>query len=82
MIDLGTLFGLLEHDQSLAAYCPKCCRRSVLPLADLVAQGKGSLRLPIKVRCRDCGGVGTLQVRPPVPDWTNANGWTNAYFTS
>ena len=46
-----------------------------VPLAELVAQGKGSLRLPIAVRCRDCGEPGRLQVRPPMPTWKNANGW-------
>ena len=50
MIDCSTLAGLHEHDYLLAAYCPKCERWSVLPLAELVAQGKGSLRLPIRVR--------------------------------
>jgi hypothetical protein len=67
MIDLGSIEGLLEHDHGLAAYCLGCDRWSVLPLADLVAQGKGLLRLPIKVRCRDCGEAGRLQARPPVP---------------
>jgi hypothetical protein len=50
MIDCSTLAGLLEHDHKLAAYCLRCDRWSVLPLAELVTQGKGSLRLPIKVR--------------------------------
>ncbi len=36
-------------------------------LAQLVRQGKGSMRLPLAVRCRDCGQPGTLQVRPPMP---------------
>ena len=67
MIDLGTIAGLLEHRHQLAAYCPACERRRVLPLAHLVANGKGSLRLPIKVRCINCGGPGRLQVRPRVP---------------
>jgi len=41
----------------------------------MVAQGKGSLRLPITVHCRDCGEVGRLQVRPPVPQRSGARGW-------
>jgi hypothetical protein len=41
---------LLKRDQGLAAYCLRCDRWSELPLADLVAQGKGSLHLPITVR--------------------------------
>lgn len=67
MIDLGTLAGLLEHHHELAAYCPHCERWRVLPLAHLVANGKGSRRLPVKVRCVECGGPGRLQVRPPAP---------------
>lgn len=67
MFDLATIAGLLEHDHQLAAYCPRCERWRVLPLAHLVANGKGSLQLPLKVRCLECGGPGRLQVRPPVP---------------
>lgn len=77
MIDLGTLAGLHEHEHTLAAHCARCGRWSVLPLAELVAQGKGSLRLPINARCRDCGERGTLQVRPPVPT-RGAGGWGEA----
>jgi len=66
MIDLDSIAGLHQHDHRLAAYCPRCDRWSLLPLAELVAQGKGSLRLPVRGRCRDCGEVGRLQVRPPV----------------
>lgn len=74
MIDLGTLAGLLEHEHGLDGYCQRCDRWSALPLAELVAQGKGSLRLPIAVRCRDCGERGRLQVRPPVPT-RGQGGW-------
>jgi hypothetical protein len=75
VIDLGSIAGLLEHEHELHAYCHSCNRWSVLPLADLVAQGRGSQRLPFTVRCRDCGATGRLQVRPPMPAWTNTNGW-------
>ena len=75
MIDLGSLAGLHAHDHQLAAYCPRCDAWRLLPLAEMVAQGKGSLRLPITVRCRDCGEVGRLQVRPLMPTWSNTNGW-------
>jgi len=47
MIDLGTVAGLHSHNHELRAYCPRCDRWSVLPLALMVAQGKGSLRLPL-----------------------------------
>jgi hypothetical protein len=74
VIDLGNLAGLLEHEHTLAAYCPRCDRWRVLPLAELVATGHGARRLPITVRCRACGDVGRLQVRPPVPT-RDAGGW-------
>ena len=75
MIDLGSIAGLHEHDHELRAYCPRCDRWAVLPLANLVCLGKGSLRMPITVRCQQCGDRGQLQVRPPMPAWTNTNGW-------
>ena len=75
MIDLGSIAGLLNHEHELHAYCHSCNRWSVLPLANLVAQGRGSLRLPFTVRCRVCGETGRLQVRPPVPSHPRAVGW-------
>jgi hypothetical protein len=75
MIDLGTIAGLHEHDHQLAAYCPRCDARRVLPLAETVAAGQGARRLPIRVRCRACGEFGQLQVRPPMPAWISSNGW-------
>jgi len=45
MTGFSSLAGPLEHHYGPAAYCPLCSRRSVLPLAQLVAKGKGSLRL-------------------------------------
>jgi hypothetical protein len=75
MIDLSTLAGLHEHRDQLAAYCPRCDRWSVLPLAELVAAGHGSLRLPVPVRCSACGSPGQLQVRPPVPTRSPVGGW-------
>jgi hypothetical protein len=75
MIDLGTLGGLFEHQHELHAYCLRCDRWRVLPLARMVAQGKGSLRLPLRMRCRDCGQTGQLQVRPPMPSHPRASGW-------
>jgi hypothetical protein len=77
MADCSTLAGLLEYGHKLAAYCPQCSRWSLLLLADFAAQGKGSLRLPLKVRCRDCGEVAPLQVRPPVPA-RGLGGWGEA----
>ena len=59
-------------------HCLRCdCWAVLLPLVRMVAQGKGSLRLPIRVRCQDCGEVGRLQVRPPVPT-RGLGGWGEA----
>lgn len=44
-------------------------------LAELVAQGKGSMRLPIRARCRGCGEFGRLQVRSPGPTRSGSTGW-------
>ena len=74
MIDLGTLGGLLNHGHAVAAYCQRCDRWEVLPLAELVAAGHGARRLPIRVRCRDCDEVGRLQVGSPVPT-RGPGGW-------
>jgi len=75
VIDLGTVTDLHEHRHRLDACCPRCDRWGELPLADLVAAGHGSRRLPITVRCQDCGEVGRLQVRPPVPTRSGSVGW-------
>jgi len=75
MIDLGTLAGLQSHAHELHAYCTTCDRWSVLDLKRMVRDGHGERRLPIRVRCRACGEPGQLQVRAPMPTWTNANGW-------
>ena len=66
MIDRGTLAGLLEHRHRLDAYCSRCDRWAELDLTAMVAAGLGDRRLPITVRCRGCGEVVRLQVRPPV----------------
>jgi len=67
MIDLGTLAGLHEHHHRLDAYGPRCDRWAELDLAGMIDAGLGEGRLPIRARCRDCGDLGRLQVRPPVP---------------
>lgn len=75
MIDLGSIAGLLARDHELHAYCGRCDRWAVLPLAEMVAAGHGSRRLPITVRCRWCDAIGRLQVRPPMPAHSTATGW-------
>jgi hypothetical protein len=75
MVDLGTLGGLLKHGHSLACYCARCDRWVVLDLATMVADGHGERGLPIRVRCRACGEVGHVFVRPPVPTLGGSVGW-------
>jgi len=75
MIDLGSIAGLHAHDHELHAYCTRCDRWVVLDLAAMVRDGHGERRLPITVRCRHCGEVGRLQVRPPVPTRVGTVGW-------
>jgi hypothetical protein len=75
MIDLGSVAGLHARDHQLHCYCVRCDRWVVLDLAAMVRAGQGERRLPLTVRCRDCGDHGQLQVRPPMPTWINSNGW-------
>lgn len=74
MIDLGTLGGLHKNAHELWAYCARCDRWSKIDLAGLIAAGQGDRRLPLPVRCADCGTRGELQVRPPVPT-RGQGGW-------
>jgi hypothetical protein len=75
MIDLGSISGLQRHDHELLAYCVKCARWAALDLTAMIGAGQGERRLPLRVRCSVCGEPGQLQVRPPMPAWTNSNGW-------
>ena len=75
MIDLGSIAGLRAHDHELHAYCQQCDRWVALDLAAMIRDGHGERRLPITVRCRHCGEVGRLQVRPPVPTRVGTIGW-------
>jgi hypothetical protein len=75
VIDLGSIAGLHEHQHELHAYCCHCGRWGKLDLDQLVRQGKGSLRLPWRVRCLRCGELGQVQVRPQMPRWGNPTGW-------
>jgi len=82
MIDLGTVAGLRDRRHELHAYCPHCDRWRALDLARLVEAGWGARRLPFPVRCRDCGGPGRLQVRPPCPLRSGAAGWIASNWTA
>ena len=75
MIDLGSIAGLHAHDHQLHAYCARCDRWVMLDLAGMIRSGHGERRLPLRVKCGECGATGQVQVRPPMPAWTNSNGW-------
>ena len=75
MIDRGEPADLLEHHHRLDAYCLRCDRWAEIGLAAMVAADLGDRRLPLRVRCRQCGEVGRLQVRPPVPNRPASVGW-------
>ena len=79
MIDLGTLVGLLEHRHRLDAYCQRCDRWAEIDPAAMLVAGYGEHRLPIRVRCRDCGELGRLQIRPPVPTRPGSVGWISVH---
>jgi hypothetical protein len=74
MIDLGTIAGLHARAHELHAYCCGCDRWRALDLAELIAQGLGGRRLPLRLRCERCGEPGQLQVRPPAPTRATS-GW-------
>ncbi len=78
MIDLGTVAGLHARRHELHAYCPHCDRWHALDLGRLVDAGWGPRRLPLGVRCRDCGRPGRVQVRPPCPLRSRAAGWASS----
>jgi len=75
MLDLCTFAGVVEHDHTLAPCRPKCYRWAEIDLPAMVTAGLGDRRLPIKVRCRACGELGRVQVRPPVPTRVRSVGW-------
>lgn len=73
-ITLDSLAHLLEANHGLVAYCPTCRRWADLDLARLVREGHGERRLVgFKPRCRACGELGKIQVRPPQPTWGGAS---------
>jgi len=69
-ISIRTLGECLRHGHGLAAFCAVCQRWTQLDLRRLVQRGLGARPLSTcRVRCRVCGGPGTLQLRAPVPGW-------------
>jgi hypothetical protein len=74
MIDLGSIAGLHARRHEVHAYCCRCERWRVLDLRRLIDCGKGARRLPITVRCRLCGDIGQVQIRPPMPQRSSL-GW-------
>jgi hypothetical protein len=57
MIDLGTLAGLLEHEHTLAAYCPHFDRWAQLDLAAMVSNGQLQVRPPVPTRPASGGWI-------------------------
>jgi hypothetical protein len=43
VIDLGSIYGLHSRNHQLHAYCPRCDRWAVLPIAEMIAAGQGAL---------------------------------------
>jgi hypothetical protein len=74
VIDLGSIAGLHERQHELHAYCHPCDRWRALDLALMIRRGLGDRRLPLAVRCSECGEPGMLQVRPPMPP-RGSTGW-------
>jgi hypothetical protein len=62
MFDLGSIEGLYARQHELHASGGRCDRW----LGRMVHDGHGSRRLPLAVRCGDCGEIGHLQIRPPI----------------
>ena len=75
MIDLGSIAGLHERQHEVHCYCCRCERWRVLDLQRLVDIGRGATRLPLRVRCLRCRGLGRVQIVPPMPKHRNSNGW-------
>lgn len=72
-VALNTYAALLEHHHNLAAYCPACRRWADVDLEGLVTRGLCHRSfVGHRPRCRHCGTVGELQVRPPLPKFTGA----------
>jgi len=55
VIGFGSITDPYAHDRELRAHCSGYDRWGVLPLAELVSEGLGSMRLPIAVRCETSG---------------------------
>ena len=56
MIRIETLADAFREGYRIAAFCPSCHRNPYLDLAQLIAQGRGALRIQQRrVRCRVCG---------------------------
>ena len=73
MHQLATLNDLYDQNHSLGLYCLHCDRWVEADLADLVRAGKGSLEISrTRFRCRECGVTAEKQVRPPVPQVSQA----------
>lgn len=74
-ITLNTLAALLE---AITDFRRGAARAGAGPISTSVdspiAEGYGARRLAgFRPRCRACGALGQIQVRPPTPSWGGAN---------
>jgi hypothetical protein len=75
-IRLATVADLLEHDHTLALFCPRCKRWSEAPLAALTNRGQGAAPIArLRFRCVRCGCEGERQLRPPTTHGPATAGW-------
>lgn len=67
-IRIATACEMLEHRYRVAVWCPACKVWREVNLAEMVMRGRGDESL-MRRRwvCRDCGGLGKMQLRVPVP---------------
>ena len=78
MIDLGSIGGLHARQHEVHAYCPRCDRWAVLPLAQMVTNSQGERRLPIRGRCRWCLAVGLVAGATADANHGTSGGWIHA----
>lgn len=59
---------MLAGGYTIEVYCPDCKAWRPVDLQRMVKAGRGDERLIGRTwRCRRCGGVGQMQLQPPVP---------------
>jgi len=68
-IVLDTARSLYQHAHKIAAHCDSCNRWHEFSLESLECMGvAGRPLMSLQFRCGECGSVGQVQIRPPVPN--------------